>query len=147
VNRLILSTDFPRLSFKTLCTHLAAISRVRTDTIVVLDNIAKLTTPKIRFLQHFTISGRLRYIAIVDSCLPDSQIARLDGCLAPAMHIDLKRLPIPDAYRYFEIVCRKHSLDWDAGMIQGMARASGGYPLAMSEMAERETLRGNDEPR
>jgi hypothetical protein len=129
------------LSFKGVVARLAEVARERRNTIVVLDNIAKLTTPKIRFLQKLTLFGQMRYIAIVEAFLPQAHFTRLKGCLAPSVHLDLKHLPISEVCRYFEAVSEKYGRDWDRGMIHGMATATGGYALAMAQMAERELTR------
>jgi hypothetical protein len=129
------------LSFKGVVARLAETARERRNTVVVLDNIAKLTIPKIRFIQKLTLFGQMRYIAIVESFLPQGQFLRLKGCLAPAVHLNLKHLAISDVCRYLEAVSEKYGRDWDAGMIEGMATATGGYALAMAEMAERELKR------
>lgn len=129
------------LSFKDLVARLADLARGTRNTVVVLDNVTRLTVPKVRLIQRLTLFGQLRYIAIVDSLMPQAHFTRLKGCLVPSVHLDLKYLPISDVCGYFEAVSCKFGKDWDPGMIEGMASATGGYPLAMTQMAKRELIR------
>lgn len=129
------------MPFRLVVARLAAHACEMQNTVVVLDDIGKLTLPKIRFLQRLTLFGRMRYIAIVESFLPAVQFDRLKGCLAPSVQIELKHLSISDTCRYFEAVSKKHARRWHSAMIEGMADAARGYPLGMVEMAERELKR------
>jgi hypothetical protein len=129
------------LRFRVVVARLAAAAREKRNTVVVLDNIAELTLPKMRFLQQLTLFGKMRYIGIVEAFLPVEQLHRLKACLAPSVHVELKHLPLSEVCRYFEAVSKKYGRDWDSGMIRGMAAATGGYPLGMAKMAEAELKR------
>lgn len=126
------------LGFKGVVARPADLARGSRNIVVVFDNIARLTVPKRRFIPSLTLFGQLRYIAIVDSYLPQAHFICLKGCLVPSVHLDLKYLLISEVCRYFAAISGKYGRDWDPGMIEGMASATGGYPLAMTQRAERE---------
>jgi len=106
--------------------------------ILVLDDIAKLTSPKLDLLRHLTWESRFLFIAIVESFLPRNDLFQLRTWLNPSVMISLRRLNIRDGVEFFKRYAKVHHLDWTESQITGLAMAAGGYPLRMKEISARE---------
>jgi len=106
--------------------------------ILVLDDIAKLTSPKLDLLRHLAWESRFLFIAIVESFLPRNDLFQLRAWLNPSVMISLRRLNIRDGVEFFKRFSRVHHLDWAESQITGLAMAAGGYPLRMKEISARE---------
>ena len=105
--------------------------------VVVLDNIGRLTRQKLSFLRELNLENRYLFIAIVESFLPERSFFLLRACLFPSETITLRHLTVQDSRGYFQCVARKHGLSLMNHDLTFLAETSGGYPLGMSETAQR----------
>ena len=112
---------------------------------LVLDDIAKVTRPKLDFVRRIARAGHLRIIAVTELFLPDDELFRLRSVLCPAPLIRLGPLASNAALEFFSMWSRQHGLGWDAGHIQGLAAATHGYPLGMWEAARLADPVGTDQ--
>jgi AAA ATPase domain len=116
--------------------------------VLVLDNVAALSSRRVRFIADLAASKKYTLVVIVESFLPVPDLDRLRARLAPASLLKLGRLPHETARKYFALVSERYQLGWDAERIAAAARTTQGYPLGMWETVARETQRastsGND---
>lgn len=102
---------------------------------IVLDDIAKLTHQRFEFIRWIQTLGRFRILAVTERFLPQGDLWRLRSILVPAPLVTLERLGHSASRQFFETWSVRHGLGWDEGIVQGLARASNGYPLNMWETA------------
>ena len=103
--------------------------------VLVLDDIAKLTHPRFEFIRWLRGLDRFRIIVVTERFLPQGDLWRLRSILVPAPLVTLERLSHSACRQFFETWSVRHGLGWDEGVVQGLARASNGYPLNMWETA------------
>jgi len=108
---------------------------------IVLDNIAKLTRPKLAFIRYLAWEKRFQFIAIAEMFLPEDDLFLLRAELMPADVITLPHLPEKDAREFFRTVSNKRGFEWSEEYIQMLAETTKGYPLGMKETVERESAR------
>ena len=111
------------------------------DTVIVFDNVARLSPQKLDLLRYWKFHSGFQFIAIVEPFLPEDQLAKLHGCLGPAATVAVDRLPLRRVQEFFESCSHTYNLGFSAADIRGMASATGGYPLAMTELINSEILR------
>jgi hypothetical protein len=106
----------------------------RKQTVVVFDNIAKLTNQKIIFLRHLILEKHFQFIAIVENFLSSHDLARLKALLLPMDVLSLNHLKTNDIVSFLLLYSDKYNLNWSNDYIQDLAVAAGGHPLSMVEM-------------
>jgi AAA ATPase domain len=109
--------------------------------VLVLDDLGRLSPPKLDLVRRFSACGRFRLAAIVEPFLAAPQRLRLDAWLEPACRVTLGPLEPAAARLFFARLAAAHRLPWSAAAIDGLARASCGYPRRMRELANRELAR------
>jgi hypothetical protein len=103
---------------------------------LVLDDIARLTRPKEDLLRK--LGERFRLVLVVESFLTAADRGRLEAWVHPAERVTLGRLPRAAVLEFFMVVAEGYGLSWEPSRVATLARASGGYPLRMRELAARE---------
>ncbi len=103
--------------------------------VLVLDNIAKLSAPKLDFIQYLAWEKRFQFVAIVESFTPKDDLFRLRVRLYPAEIIVLQYLGKLEVCAFYQDLSDRHQLDWTEGQIKNLAEITGGYPLRMREVA------------
>jgi PAS domain-containing protein len=121
---------------------LDAAREVSPQAVFVLDNVARMTPAKREFLRFLSEEPSLRFVAVVESFLPEADVTRLRACLYPSIRLRLGRLSAPRSHEFFERVSRRNGLRWNPDLIRGLAIRGGGYPLAMVEAATEAATRG-----
>lgn len=111
--------------------------------VVVLDNVARLTAPRLDLLGR--LRGRYPVVAIVEDFLPDTARGGLCEALRARTPLRLAHLGPAATLAYFEECSRRHGFGWGAGEVRGLARATHGFPLGMREAVEAERRR-REEP-
>jgi type II secretory pathway predicted ATPase ExeA len=109
--------------------------------VLVLDDLGRLSPPKLDLVRRFSACGRFRLAAIVEPFLAAPQRLRLDAWLEPACRVTLGPLEPAAARLFFARLAAAHRLPWSAAAIDGLARASCGHPRRMRELANRELAR------
>ena len=107
---------------------------------MVLDDLGKVTAPKLDFLRWLQGLGRVRIIAVTERFLDEAVELRLRSVLYPAPRLALGPLPAGPAKAFFEGWAQANGLDWDAGAVHGLAMATRGYPTGMWEAARSAVL-------
>jgi len=113
----------------------------RRQHILVLDNIAKLSGPKLDLIRSFLMAERFRFVAIVENFLGGDDLFVLRARLRNALLIDTPHLSIEAAREYFRHSSAQHHFKWTEAQINHFAEMTGGYPAGMKEMMNRELLR------
>ena len=109
--------------------------------VLVLDNVAAVTAPKLALLRRLAATGWYRFVAVVEPTLPDDELLELRACLFPSAVIVLSRLAAAATRSYFARLSEELGLGWSEEEIAGLAAISGGYPLVMVEAASRARAR------
>ena len=105
--------------------------------IIVLDNISKLTAPKLDLLRWFREEERLQLVAIVETFLGFESVEQLRKVLYPARLVTLRRLTLADTRRFFLRADATFEIGWTPSHVDVLARATAGYPLGMVETVQR----------
>ncbi len=109
--------------------------------VLVFDNVAAVTAPKLALLRRLAATGRYRFVAVAEPTLGDNELFELRACLVPAPVIVLSRLTAAATRSYFARLSEELGLGWSEDEIAGLAAISGGYPLVMVEAASRARAR------
>jgi AAA+ ATPase superfamily predicted ATPase len=109
--------------------------------VVVLDNIARLSTQKRAFIHRLKEEERFRFIAIAETFLPERDLFLLRKELIPGQVITLQYLSVKDGYRLFRYLSEKYHLHWPDNRIKMLASATQGYPLGIKEIVYKEVER------
>lgn len=112
-------------------------ARGRRRWVLVLDNIAAVTAPKLALLRRLVATGRYRFVAITDHHLPDADLFTLRACLNAAPIVTLANLPRAVAGAFFAGVSGDLGLGWREGEVAALAEITDGYPLLMVEAIAR----------
>jgi len=105
--------------------------------VLVLDNIAKLSAPKLDLIRYLISGGQFRFVAIVEAFVPENDLFRLRVWLRPALRIELPHLRVQNAREFFQYAAMKHHLNWTKSQMESLAEATRGYPLGMREVVNR----------
>ena len=108
---------------------------------VVLDDLGKVTEPKLDFLRWLHGLGRIHILAVTERFLGEEGERRLRAVLYPAPRLALGPLPENPAKAFFEGWARAHGLGWGPGAIRGLVLATRGYPTGMWEAARSAALK------
>lgn len=124
--------DIHKLAFKSVRGRLAYFApRDSRKTVLVMDNIAKLTRQKFSLIRYLALQNHFQFIAITEMFLKKSELDRLRGQLLPEIFIQLSYLTREDSVelvrRYYEI-CKKKFVQADADLL---AFSTHGYPLGI----------------
>jgi hypothetical protein len=117
-------------------------SSKRKQTIIVFDNVAKLTNQKIIFLRHIILENHFQFIAIVENFLSTHDLSCLKALLLPANVLSIRYLKKDDIVSFIRLYSDKHNLNWSDAYIHNLATLVNGHPLGMIEMVKN-IKRGN----
>jgi AAA ATPase domain len=106
--------------------------------VIVLDNIDKITRPKLAFLRDMRLDSDLLFVAVAESFLPEADLFRLRATLYPSDVMTLHNLKPKETAAFFRNFSRRKQLGWTVDFIQMLAASTGGYALLMKEIAQRE---------
>ena len=102
--------------------------------VVVLDNVARLTTPRLDLVRR--LRERHQIVAIAEDFLPEAARALLCEALWARAPLRLAHLGPAAALAFFEECSRCLGFGWGEGEIRGLARATHGFPLGMRQALE-----------
>jgi hypothetical protein len=126
------------LSYRAARRQIAA--RIPTDArrhVVVLDDIATISHPKLELLRFLVGLGRLRFLVVVEAFLPVADMVRLRSVLVAATLLRLGPLALRDVERYFEERAGALRLPWTRAQVHGFAQAAHGFPAGMRDILAR----------
>jgi hypothetical protein len=99
--------------------------------IIVLDNVARITRPKIELMRTLHTSKHLLFIAILERFVTGEDMMRMRVVLDPAVVIGLDPLDLDASVRFFASAAAEWRLAWTDSEIDLLARIMHGYPLEM----------------
>ena len=114
-------------------TQLEAGDRTR---IIVLDNIAKLTHPKLRLIRYIGWDRKFRFVAVVESFLPEEELLRIRAELLPSDTIRLSYLSRRSTGEFLRYFSEKHDFRWTEDQINYLVSMTRGYSLGMKECVD-----------
>jgi AAA+ ATPase superfamily predicted ATPase len=106
--------------------------------VVVLDNIGKISRPKLSFLRDLRLDSDLIFIAITESFLPEADLFQLRSTLYPSDMLTLHNLKRKETVAFFRTFSQRKRLGWSESFIKMLAASTEGYALLMKERAQRE---------
>ena len=106
---------------------------------VVLDNVARLSPHRLDVARR--LRERYQVVAIAEDFLPDRAKAALSAALWARSPLRLGHLSRAATLNFFEECSRRHGFGCAPGEIRGLARATGGFPLGMTEAVTAELCR------
>lgn len=109
--------------------------------VLVFDGIGKLSAPKLDLIRHLAAEGRFRLVAIVEAFVGEKDLLHLRARLMPSLLIHLSHLSRKSAREFFRRFSKQHHSYWTEEEINGLAEMSGGYPLGMKEIVNRNLAR------
>jgi len=107
--------------------------------VVVLDNVARLTAPRLDAIRR--LRERFQVVAIAEAFLPEEASVTLCAALWTHRPLQLGHLSEAATVAFLEECSRHHGLGWGEGEVLGMARAVNGFPLGMREAVDAELRR------
>ena len=126
-----------KMGYKSMRFRIAAIgSSTENKPVIVFDNIAKLTRPKIAFLRYLCEEKSFQFIAIVENFLPEKHALFLKTLLFPAAHFSLSYLSDKDVLEFVHYYMETHHLRYSEAEIAGLTLFAGGYPLEMTRLVK-----------
>jgi energy-coupling factor transporter ATP-binding protein EcfA2 len=100
-------------------------------TILVMDNIAKLTPQKYNLIRYLKMQNRFQFIAITEPFLKLHELDKLRGQLLPAQFIRLSYLNRNDSVELVACLCRACGTEANREAIAFLAASTHGYPLGI----------------
>ena len=126
-----------KMGYKSMRYRIAAIaSSTENKPVVVFDNVAKLTRPKIAFLRYIREEESFQFIAIVENFLTEKHALFLKTLLFPTTHFPLGYLPDKDVLEFVHYYVEKHHLKCSEAEIASLTLLAGGYPLEMARLVK-----------
>jgi replication-associated recombination protein RarA len=114
----------------------------RKNTVIVFDNVAKLTPQKIIFLRNLIEENHFQFIAIVENFLPANDLMLLRAQFFPAQTFALHHLKDEEVISFIRLHAEKYHLNWSEAYIHSLASLAGGYPLGIIEMLKNKKRSG-----
>jgi hypothetical protein len=108
-----------------------AASRFSGRVVGVLDDVAVVTSPRLRFLREQVRADHASWLVIVERTVNVAALGRLRAALGAAVLVRLGPLSQGATERWVAEWVRTRKLDWDATEVRAFARAAHGYPLAL----------------
>lgn len=103
---------------------------------VVLDNVARLSAPRLDVLRR--LRERYQVFAIAEDFLPERAKDAVCSALWARQPVRLGHLSRAATVAFFEECSRRYGLGHGPAEIRGLARATGGFPLGMTEAVDAE---------
>lgn len=99
--------------------------------VIVLDNIVKVTRPKLDLLRRLRESQQLAFAAIVEHFAANDEVMRVRVALDPAILVVLDALDGETSVHFFATAAAEFHLPWSESDVALLARTMHGYPLEM----------------
>lgn len=122
------------LKYKSLRQRIAAASlSAHPPVVLVLDNVATITSARMEFFRYLAINGNFAFIVIVDDSLDQQAELQLRGALQLTCQVFLSYLSSPEIEQFFQHFSQRFGWGWSTEMIQSQGRLTRGYPLFLTE--------------
>lgn len=125
-----------RVSYLSLRARLVVARRKGPTPVVVLDDVFRVTAPKAALVRTLALGG-IPLILLVDTGLPERDRKRLLAWLEPSERLHLGPLSQAASADLLERLAKRQGRRCSVEQIESLARASGGYPPHLHEMAAR----------
>ena len=106
--------------------------------IVVLDNIASLTSQRLSFIQYFLLERAFQFIALTETFLSVRELFLLRAALTPAEVLELGYLKTEETLAVLSSASEKNDFGWTDSHLRMLVTVTKGYPLGIREAVERE---------
>jgi hypothetical protein len=106
-------------------------SRFSGRVVGVLDDVAAVTTPRLRFLREQVRADHASWLVIVERSVDVAALGRLRAVLGAAVLVRLGPLSRAASERWVAEWVRIRGLNWDATGIRAFARTAHGCPLVL----------------
>ncbi|PKM79160.1 MAG: hypothetical protein CVU88_07210 [Firmicutes bacterium HGW-Firmicutes-13] len=127
-----------KMGYKSMRYRIAAIGSSRNNKpVIVFDNVAKLTQPKMTFLRYLHGEGHFQFIAIVEDFLPEKHSLLLKNLLFPAVNVALSYLSARDVSVFIRHYAKMHHLELSEAYIASLTLLARGYPLSMISLVRK----------
>ncbi|HPD61375.1 MAG TPA: ATP-binding protein [Thermodesulfobacteriota bacterium] len=113
--------------------------------VIVLDNIAKLSHPKIALIRDLAWGKRFLLVAIAEAFLPEKDFFLLRKALIPVEVITIQNLSQQNSEKLLQQFSEKYQFNWDDRQIKIFASIIQGYALGIRELVTRK-LKGECSP-
>jgi len=104
--------------------------------VLVLDDVARVTSPRLRLLREIVRAGHPRLVAIVDRAVSSEDVTRLRAVLNAASLIAVGPLDSRATEQYFAEAVERLGIGWSRDEIRSVARSTLGWPLIMRATLE-----------
>lgn len=115
-----------------------AVMKDKRNSVLVLDNIAKLTPQKLELIRYLKLESTFQYIAIAESFLPKEDWFLLRAALHPAEVIILQYLSEESTKKLLLHLTERYLLKWSEQKINMVVSVIRGYPRGVYEAVVRE---------
>ncbi|MBN1548279.1 MAG: hypothetical protein JW902_16635 [Syntrophaceae bacterium] len=112
------------------------------NTVLVLDNITKLTVQRQRLIRYFALEGQFQFVAIVERFLPSHDLFILRSMLAVEEPITLSNLSRKNTKELIRYIAETQALQLSEQDLNVLTSINRGYPLGAYEMMQKEHLKG-----
>jgi Cdc6-like AAA superfamily ATPase len=110
--------------------------------VIALDNIAKLSHPKLALIRNLAWGKRFRFVAIAETFLPEKDFLSLRKELIPVEIITIQQLNQQGTERLLHQFSEKYHFRWGGRQIKIFAQITRGYPLGIREFMTRKLEEG-----
>jgi len=114
------------------------ISKEKRKTILVLDNIAKLTNQRLQLIRYFRLENRFQFVAIVERFLPEADLFLLRAVLVSDEVIVLQNLNPKSTKDFLRHIAEKHAFNWSEQHVDMLVSLNRGYPLGLYQIFQQE---------
>jgi len=110
-------------------------------TVLVWDNVARLSYAKLDLLKRLVTCDRFLIVAIVEEFLPADEFKRLRMIFAPAPVLSLSYLPPSDSLEFFRRSATQLGLELPEERLKQLVTLAHGFPLELTrQLAKLSTL-------
>jgi hypothetical protein len=108
---------------------------------LVLDELTRLTPPRLKLVADLALAGRFRIVAIVGALMPEADRESLRRRLNGAEVVSLGWLKPRDVRDFLRRASELHGFAWREEDIEARVQGAGGYPMGMVAAVENERRR------
>jgi hypothetical protein len=109
--------------------------------VLVLDEIMRLTPPRLKLVGDLALGPRFRMVAIVRALMPEAERESLRRRLNGPEVVSLGRLGSRNVREFLRRASEAHGFAWSEEDVEARVPGVGGYPVAMVAAVEHERLR------
>jgi hypothetical protein len=112
----------------------AAASKERIPSVLVLDNIAKLTAQKLTLIRYWAMESSFLFVAVTETFIAETELLSLRMVLLPADIMHIKRMQMGESVEMIRSCVEGCNLSWTDQQVRAAALVTRGYPLGIVEL-------------